>query len=134
MHGEVAKGLETDIAPALGGPGRGELRKFIGPPLEDSFIRYHHATEEQAREMVACYRERYGTIGVGEAAVYPGIPEILDTIENTGLLHVAHRPHDPRGGIHQGPVQVKDKQAVSHACAPFPAISPQLSIRGSRRF
>lgn len=60
-----------------------DLRKFIGPPLEDSFLRYHHATPEQAREMVRCYRERYGTIGVGEAAVYPGIPEILDLIENT---------------------------------------------------
>ncbi len=66
-----------------------DLRKFIGPPLEDSFIRYHHATEEQAREMVACYRERYGTIGVGEAAVYPGIPEILDTIENTPGAYAA---------------------------------------------
>ena len=31
--------------------------------------------------MVACYRERYGAIGVGEAAVYPGIPEILDAID-----------------------------------------------------
>lgn len=58
-----------------------DLRRFIGPPLEDSFRRYHHAGPEQARQMVACYRERYGTVGVGEAAVYPGIPEILDAIE-----------------------------------------------------
>ncbi len=43
-----------------------ELRRFIGPPLEDSFMRY---------------RERYGAIGVGEAAVYSGIPEILDAID-----------------------------------------------------
>ena len=45
-----------------------QLRRFIGPPLEPSFMRYHKATPEQARAMVACYRERYGTIGVGEAA------------------------------------------------------------------
>ncbi len=49
-----------------------ELRRFIGPPLEDSFMRYHGAAPERAKEMVACYRERYGAIGVGEAAVYPG--------------------------------------------------------------
>ena len=37
-----------------------ELRRFIGPPLEDSFMRYHGAAPERAKEMVACYRERYG--------------------------------------------------------------------------
>ncbi|MCI9667620.1 MAG: HAD hydrolase-like protein [Angelakisella sp.] len=58
-----------------------ELRRFIGPPLEDSFMRYHGAAPERAKEMVACYRERYGAIGVGEAAVYSGIPEILDAID-----------------------------------------------------
>lgn len=63
-----------------------DLRKFIGPPLEDSFLRYHHATPEKAKEMVARYRERYGVIGVGEAEVYPGIPEILDAIEAAGAL------------------------------------------------
>ncbi len=66
-----------------------DLRRFIGPPLEDSFLRYHHATPEGAKEMVACYRERYGTIGVGEAAVYPGIPEILDAIEATPGAYAA---------------------------------------------
>ena len=66
-----------------------DLKKFIGPPLEDSFRRYHHAGPEQAREMVRQYRERYGTIGVGEAAVYPGIPEILDLIENTPGAYAA---------------------------------------------
>ena len=40
-----------------------DLRKFIGPPLEDSFIRYHHATEEQAREMVAATGSGTGPSG-----------------------------------------------------------------------
>ena len=66
-----------------------DLRKFNGPPLEDSFLRYHHAAPERAKEMVSCYRERYGTIGVGEAAVYPGIPEILDLIRNTPGAYAA---------------------------------------------
>lgn len=66
-----------------------DLRRFIGPPLEDSFLRYHHVTPEGAKEMVACYRERYGTVGVGEAAVYPGIPEILDLIEGTPGAYAA---------------------------------------------
>lgn len=63
-----------------------QLRRFIGPPLEPSFMRYHKATQEQARAMVARYRERYGVTGVGEAAVYPGIPEILDAIDAAGAV------------------------------------------------
>ena len=66
-----------------------DLRKFIGPPLEDSFLRYHHAAPERAKEMVACYRERYGTVGVGEAAVYPGVLEILKAIRNAPGAYAA---------------------------------------------
>lgn len=58
-----------------------DLRKFIGPPLLDSFIKYHRASPELAQKMVTCYRQRYGETGVGQASVYPGIPEILDAIE-----------------------------------------------------
>lgn len=58
-----------------------DLRKFIGPPLLDSFMKYHGAAPELAQKMVTCYRQRYGETGVGQASVYPGIPEILDAIE-----------------------------------------------------
>lgn len=66
-----------------------DLRKFIGPPLLDSFLRYHRVTLEGAREMVACYREQYGKTGVGEASVYPGVPEILDAIQGTEGAYAA---------------------------------------------
>lgn len=66
-----------------------DLRKFIGPPLLDSFIKYHRASPELAQKMVTCYRQRYGETGVGQASVYPSIPEILDAIEKTPGAYAA---------------------------------------------
>ena len=39
------------------------LRRFIGPPLIDSFIKYYGFDEVKAREAVAYYREYYGPRG-----------------------------------------------------------------------
>lgn len=63
-----------------------QLRRFIGPPLEDSFARYHHAGPEQVTRMVELYRQKYGTVGVNNGVVYPGIPEILGEIRAAGAL------------------------------------------------
>ncbi len=62
------------------------LRRFIGPPLEDSFMRYYGADRETARHMVEVYRERYSVTGFGEGEVYPGILETLDAIREAGCL------------------------------------------------
>ena len=39
------------------------LRRFVGPPLYDSFRRYCGADHETALAMVDSYRERYAPIG-----------------------------------------------------------------------
>ena len=62
------------------------LRRFIGPPLEDSFMKYYGADPAQARRMVDVYRERYGVTGFREGRVYPGILEALDAIEAAGCV------------------------------------------------
>ena len=62
------------------------LRGFIGPPLEDSFWRYYGAGPDQVRRMVDLFRSRYRVDGVGNGIVYPGIPEILDTIAAAGAV------------------------------------------------
>lgn len=63
-----------------------QLRTFIGPPLEESFSRYYDTDLARLWEMIALYRERYREHGVGNGAVYPGIPEILDSISAAGAL------------------------------------------------
>lgn len=63
-----------------------QLRTFIGPPLEDSFARCYDPDPERVAEMVDCYRERYRESGVGNGTLYPGIPEILDSIAAVGAF------------------------------------------------
>ncbi|MBI3247773.1 MAG: HAD family hydrolase [Deltaproteobacteria bacterium] len=64
-------------------PPSASLRKYIGPPLRESFadLLGHEAKVEEA---VRLYRERFGTIGLFENAVYPGIPQLLEAIAQRG--------------------------------------------------
>jgi len=65
------------------------LPTFIGPPLADSFIRCG-VKEENARDAVDIYRERYNTIGKFENNPYPGIIELLQKLNDEGFnLYVA---------------------------------------------
>ena len=47
-----------------------QLRRFVGPPLVDSFMRHYGFSREKALEAVDIYRERFGTIGIFENALY----------------------------------------------------------------
>ncbi len=78
----------TDPDPAV-------LRRFIGPPLIESFQVYFGLSEADARDAVAHYRERFGPIGLFENEVYRGIPEALAALRARGLtLAVAtSKPH-----------------------------------------
>lgn len=60
------------------------LKKFIGPPLLDGFMEYACLTEEDARDAVSAYRERYRDIGIFENEVYEGIPELLESLNAVG--------------------------------------------------
>ena len=66
------------------------LKRFIGPPLVDSFMTFYGFSESDAREAMRLYRERFGTIGIFENAVYSGIPETLAKLKDSGKkLYVA---------------------------------------------
>ena len=70
-------------------PSREEMRVFVGPPLAESFIN-HGVPAEKAEEAVAIYRSRYIPIGKFENNPYPGIRELLETLQNAGYrLYVA---------------------------------------------
>ena len=54
-----------------------ELRYVVGPPLHETFAHYFHLAPAAIEQAIAFYRERFGTIGMFENAVYAGIPELL---------------------------------------------------------
>ena len=60
------------------------LRRFLGPPLADSYIRYCGMTEEQAAFATDLYRERYIPIGWRENRVYPRIRALLSALKERG--------------------------------------------------
>ena len=61
-----------------------KLIPFIGPPLIQSFMDFYDFTEDQARQAVAVYRERFGTVGLFENFPYPGIQEMLKQLQAQG--------------------------------------------------
>ena len=61
------------------------LRKFVGPPLFDSFRTYMNMSDEEAEQAVEVYRERYVTVGKFENRVYPGIRTLLRTLRKHGI-------------------------------------------------
>lgn len=65
-----------------------KLGRFVGPALIDSFQEFYGLTEEQARQGVIYYRERYKPIGLYENTVYPGIEELLKRLKADGYMIV----------------------------------------------
>ncbi len=62
-----------------------ELRKFIGPPLYDSFMEYYGFSREQSVEAVKYYRELYSGGGaMYDCKVFDGIPELLSKLRDSG--------------------------------------------------
>jgi len=70
-------------------PSREEMRIFVGPPLQDTFVRFG-VPVERLEEAVRVYRSRYIPIGKFENTPYPGIRELLETLKGEGhTLYVA---------------------------------------------
>lgn len=78
-------------------PGEAVLRRFLGPPLVDSFIPYCGMTREEAERAQDYYREYYHQTGYLENAVYPGVRGLLKALKAQGaFLGVAtHKPLAP---------------------------------------
>lgn len=65
-------------------PDRSTLNFFLGPPLEDSFMKLLNTTPEQAQILVKYYREYYPEKGIFEVELYDGIAQLLKKIKATG--------------------------------------------------
>lgn len=60
------------------------LRRFIGPPLHDSFMNFYGFSKEKAFEAVDNYRVRYREKGVYESELFPGLREMLQALREKG--------------------------------------------------
>lgn len=64
-------------------PSREALRVIVGPPLDQSFIRFG-VPAERTDEATRVYRSRYTTVGKFENYPYPGIRETLQALKAAG--------------------------------------------------
>ena len=70
-------------------PEREEMRTFVGPPLDHTFMKFG-VPADRVSEAIAVYRSRYVPIGKFENDPYPGIEELLKTLKARGhRLYVA---------------------------------------------
>ena len=66
-------------------PSPAELVAYVGPPILDSFRDLAGFTPEQSQRALDIYRPQYLKTGVFNAEVYPGIPELLRRIHESGI-------------------------------------------------
>lgn len=93
----IEAGLRRTLA-ALGfPPPEGSLAWAIGPPLTQTMARLLAGqAEERVAEAVAAYRDWYGRVGLFDARVYPGVPELLGALSAAGrvlFVSTAKRTH-----------------------------------------
>lgn len=65
-------------------PDRTELRSMVGPPLRMSFAKYG-IPEDRLDEAISVYRGRYVPHGMFENEPYPGIRELLASLQAEGF-------------------------------------------------
>lgn len=62
------------------------LHRFIGPPLQTSFRNFYGLSEGQTDEAVRLFREYFSSKGIYENTVYEGIPEMLESLCQAGMM------------------------------------------------
>lgn len=87
---DPALGITQSVAYALERFGiqvedRRTLFPYIGPPLLESFMRFHHLTDAQAVQAIQFYREYFGVKGLFENEVYPGMESFLQRMRDRGF-------------------------------------------------
>ena len=67
-------------------PDLNNLRKFIGPPLIDSFMKYYGFSKEESVRARNIFNERYQPIGWMENRPYDGIEAVLEELQRAGIM------------------------------------------------
>lgn len=61
------------------------LRRFVGPPVFDSFMRELKIDEARAEFAVMKYREAYAESGIFRFRIYDGNPELFEELKKSGI-------------------------------------------------
>ena len=61
------------------------LRRFVGPPVFDSFMRELKIDEARAEIAVMKYREAYAESGIFRFRIYDGNPELFEELKKSGI-------------------------------------------------
>jgi len=69
-------------------PDADTLRKFVGPPLTESFAKYCGFTPGEAEQAIAFFREYYQAKGIYENSMYAGMEALLKELAEAGYLCV----------------------------------------------
>jgi phosphoglycolate phosphatase len=86
---ESGPGIMNSLAYALDAIGRpplpaAELRRFVGPPLYDSFRDVAGLDEAATHDAMIAYRRYFVARGMYENSVYPGIVDLLRALGDAG--------------------------------------------------
>ncbi len=65
-------------------PSRENLRRFIGPPLRESFARYYGVPADKIEEAIREYRAYFSNKGIFENTLYIGIDSFLSELSRNG--------------------------------------------------
>lgn len=63
-----------------------EMDKFIGPPLDDSFVKYCSVTLEKAKSMVLEFRAHYHTKAIDKFYIYQGLEDAIRVLKDKNIL------------------------------------------------
>ncbi len=100
-------------------PQPAELRRWIGPPLRQSFAPLLGHDASRIESAIGYYHERFDTQGWREHAVYPGTEALVAQLRNAGhrLLVVTSKPQR-----HAAPIvaQLPFGDAFEHLYGPHP--------------
>lgn len=66
-------------------PGPTELLAYVGPPLLQSFRELAGMSRRQAHQALGLYRSHYDAFGAVDAAVFPGVAGLLESLAEAGV-------------------------------------------------
>ena len=66
--------------------GEEELKAFIGPPVQNSFVRHYGMKKEEAQQLADIFRRRYKDEDLLKAAPYEGIYQVFEKLKGNGIL------------------------------------------------
>jgi phosphoglycolate phosphatase len=66
-------------------PSRESMRRFLGPPLTDTFENHFGWTGEELDRALTIYRSEYFAVGAITAELYPGVVDVVRAVRAAGI-------------------------------------------------